>query len=225
MSHDDNMSLDVYTKEVLALDPESAVAIKRDVHNIDVDASAADMMQAFASTMAAPGKMFGLIEVLRTRDKVGHPFAVGERFQGRYSIDAAAMESLKSLSSSALLRGVAGILKALDPVFDAAENLMLSDYGVITDIDLTPPYRLRYEYLEGTPIAGSLTIECHDTGPGRCRFTQTSEYQEAGIEVVVLFGTEVLKMHNRVFYEEVRQSADRIGAHILGSDIPEQYLR
>ncbi|MFT3775747.1 MAG: hypothetical protein QM820_61150 [Minicystis sp.] len=231
MSDIDTMDPDVYDKKVLALDPQSAIAIKRDVQTIDVGAKASDMMAAFAGTLQTPGKMFGLIQVLRTPDKTGQPFAVGERFQGRYSIDDAIIEGLKKSWLEALAPGVAKLIEVLDldKVFDVVENLILSDYGLITEIDLSPPpgkpARFKYEYLEGTPIAGSLTVECQETGPSSCRFTQISEYQEIRLEVVLVFGTMVLKMHNQVFYEEVKQAASSIGAPILATTIPAAYIR
>lgn len=231
MSDTDTMDPDVYEKKVLALDPSGAIAVKRDVHTIDVGAHATDMMTAFAATLEAPGKMFGLIQVLRTADKQGQPFSVGERFQGRYSIDDAIVEGLKQSWLNALAPGVSKIIEVLDldRAFDVVENLMLSDYGLITDIDLAPapgqPFRFKYVYLEGTPIAGSLEVQCVETGPGTCRFTQISEYQEIGLEVVLVFGTMVLKMHDQVFYEEVRQAAASIGAPLLGTTIPANYIR
>lgn len=209
----------VYDKRVLPLDPEAPIAIKRGIHVIDVGATAAAMMPAFAATLEDPGRMFGLIQLLRTADKRGRPYSVGERFQGRYVIKDALRESIPDLQTDALS----------SRIFQAIENRMLSDYGVITEIELHPspgrPYRLRYEYLEGTPIAGSLIIECQDRSAGSCRFTQITEYQEAGLGVLVAYGTAVIKMHNRVFYEMVKQSADRIGAPILATDIPAPYLQ
>lgn len=215
----DTLDPTVYQKRVLPLDPGHTIAIKRGTHTIDVAASAAALMPAFQAVMEDPQRRFGLIQLLRTGDKRGRPFTVGERFQGRYVLDGA------------LSPRVAGLLRSLEvsPPLDTLEDRVLSDYGVITELALDPPpghpYRLRYEYLEGTPIAGSLVIECADTGPSTCRFSQTTEYQEAGIGVLVAYGTAVIKMHNRVFYEMVRQSAERVGAEVLGSDIPEAYYR
>lgn len=227
----DILSPDVYDKRVLALDPAGAIAIKRGQHTIDVGASAAALMPSFAATLQDPGRRFGLIELLRTADKIGKPYAVGERFQGRYLIEDAIAESLRHLRAGALSSELTHLFHVFDfdRLFDAIENKMLSDYGMITDLVLTPsagePHRLRYVYLEGTPIAGSLSIECQDIAPGICRLTQTTEYQEAGLEVMVVYGTSVLKMHNRVFYEMARQSADAIGASIVRTDIPEAYYR
>lgn len=231
MSDIDTMDPDVYDKKVLALDPASAIAIKRDVQTIDVGAKAEDMMAAFATTLQTPGKMFGLIQVLRTADKTGQPFTVGERFQGRYSIDDATIEGLKKSWLDTLAPGVAKLIEVLDldRVFDVVENLMLSDYGLISAIDLSPPpgtpARFQYSYLEGTPIAGSLQVTVEATGPTSCRFTQVSEYQEIRLEVVLVFGTLVLKMHDQVFYEEVKQAAALLGAPILGTTIPAAYVR
>jgi hypothetical protein len=209
----------VYSRRVLPLDPESPVAIKRGVRAVDVGATAVAMMPAFAATLEDPDRTFGSIQLLRTADKRGRPFEVGERFQGRYVIEKLILPRDSSFVP----------FHAADRLFDTIENHVLSDYGVITDIVLEPPpghpYRLRYEYLEGTPIAGSLAIECADIRPGVCRFTEISEYQEDGLAVLVAYGTSVLKMHVRVFYEMVKQSADRIGAPILGTDIPETYYR
>jgi hypothetical protein len=231
MSDNDTMDPSVYDKKVLALDPEALIAIKRDIQTVDVGAKASDMTAAFARTLETPGTMFGLIQVLRTADKQGKPFSVGERFQGRYSIDDAIMAGLKESWLKTLAPGVAKIIAALDldRLFDAIENMILSDYGLIQVIDLNPPpgkpARFKYEYLEGTPIAGSLTVEVEATGPDTCRFTQLSEYQEIGLEVVLVFATMVLKMHDQVFYEEVKQAAASIGAPILGTTIPAAYLR
>jgi hypothetical protein len=231
MSDNDTMNPDVYDKKVLGLDPGSAVAIKRDVHTIDVGGKAADLMAAFATTLQTPGKMFGLIQVLRTADKAGQPFTVGERFQGRYSIDDAIIDGLKKSWLDSLAPGVAKLIEVLDldRAFDLVENLILSDYGLITTIDLSPPpgqpARFRYEYLEGTPIGGSLQVICEETGPNTCRFTQISEYQEIRLEVVLVFGTMVLKMHDQVFYEEVKQAAALAGAPILGTTIPAAYIQ
>ncbi|MBI4953968.1 MAG: hypothetical protein HY908_18230 [Myxococcales bacterium] len=232
MSDDlDTLDPDVYDKTVLPLDPEGTVAIKRGIHCIDVGARAADVMPAFTAVLEDPGRRFGLIELLRTPDRVGRPYLVGERFQGRYIIEKAVEEELSELPFGGLWSGISRALVVLspDPVLEFVEDKMLSDYGVITDLVTSPapgqPYRLRYEYLEGTPIAGFLSIECLDTGPASCRFTQLSEYQEQGIEILLVYGTAVLKMHERVFYEMVKQAADRIGAAIVGTDIPEAYYR
>ncbi|MCC6526503.1 MAG: hypothetical protein IT373_27895 [Polyangiaceae bacterium] len=232
MSDDlDTLDPDVYEKAVLPLDPEGAVAIKRGIHCIDVAAPAADVMRAFTAVLEDPGRRFGLIELLRTPDRVGRPYSVGERFQGRYIIEKAVEEELAKLPLPGLMSSLSRAFAALspDPLLELVEDRMLSDYGVITDLVTSPasgqPYRLRYEYLDGTPIAGFLSIECLATGPATCRFTQLSEYQEQGIEILLVYGTAVLKMHERVFYEMVKQSADRIGAAILGTDIPEAYYR
>jgi hypothetical protein len=221
----DVLDPDVSKRAVLKLDPRSAIAIKRDVRVIDVGAPAADFASAFAGALEAPNARFGLIEIIRLADRTGKPFEVGERFQGRFDIEDALLDELKR----GFLKTIGAILPKifhaldLDRVFDIAADALTSDYGEITMIDLKRPgggARLVYDYLEGTPIAGSSTFVVEPLTEGRSRCTQIVEYQEQSLETVLMFGSFGLKLHNQVVYQEVKTAADALGAPILSSDIP-----
>ena len=217
MSSDDSdeietMSPEVYARRRLALDPDGAIAIKRDVRSIVVGATTADLIGALHAALRAPGAMFGHIRIVRARDRLGLPFTVGERFQGRYSL------------AHALAPGAARA-PAIRRALSFVEDRLLSDYAVITRLDLDPRSGAEvsgfsYDYLEGTPIAGRLTMECRAEGPRVCRVTQTTEYQERDLGALLAFGTRVLRMHNQVFHDEIAAAAARLGAAILYTDIP-----
>lgn len=206
---------------VLAVDPRSPVAIKRDVHELEVDAPAQDFVEAFHAAMIDPARRFGLVRVVRKRARVGAPFRVGERFQGRFCVSAAAP---------------ARVARWLEhPVAEAAlwtiESELASDFGEITELrlsldphDVRPQYRLRYRYLEGSYIAGSSTFIVEPAGERRARVTQVFEYQEIASRYVLWMGTSVVKMHNQVVYSQVAQAASIAGARVVRSDIPQEYL-
>lgn len=221
----DVLDPDVYQRAVLALDPSSHIAIKRDVRSIDVAAPASDFSAAFARALEAPNARFGLIEILRTADKTGQAFTVGERFQGRFDIEEALLDELRRGILKMLGRLLPKVLHALDldRAFELAADAFTSDYGEVTAIDTAVPgggARLVYRYLAGTPIAGSSTFVVEPLEAGSCRCTQIVEYQEQTLETVLFFGSFGLKLHNQVVYEEVKTAADAIGARILRSDIP-----
>jgi hypothetical protein len=210
----ETMSPEVYARRRLALDPDGAIAIKRDVRSIVVGATAADLIAALHAALRAPGAMFGHIRIVRARDRLGLPFTVGERFQGRYSLAHALAPTLGAARAPAIRRALSFV-----------EDRMLSDYAVITRLDLDPRSGAEvsgfsYDYLEGTPIAGRLTMECRAEGARACRVTQTTEYQERDLGSLLAFGTQVLRMHNQVFHDEIAAAAARLGAAILYTDIP-----
>lgn len=201
---------DLALRPVLPLDPRRAIAIKRDVQHVDVDAPAIDLARALAAALAEPGARFGHIRVLRSFDAIGRPFALGERFQGAFDLaHAVARHEHVAPSLSRALRLV--------------EDLAFSDYAVVTELDVEGAARpggasrLTYQYLEGTPIAGSFSMECHATGASGCRVTATTVYQEVNLASLVAFGTVVLPMHNEVFFEAVQKAAARLRAPVRGS--------
>jgi hypothetical protein len=212
-------------KRVLALDPRSKITIKRDVHNLVVSAEAAKLADGFHRVMRDPSRRFGLIRVDRKPSNAGKEFTLGERFQGRYELDAAIKQKLKGK-----WRDWFGDLADEAPFCELLfniENSHTSDYGIIARLELNPPpgtdFVLSYQYLEGSPIAGSSTFAITALAPGRSRLTQTFEYQELTEDFAKFFSTAGLRLHNQVVYSQVRQSAELAGGQIVESDIPREY--
>jgi hypothetical protein len=206
---------------VLPLQPDAPISIKRDVHNLVVSADARPFADAFHAVLTDPNRRFGLIEVDRQRQSVGKPFAVGERFQGRYSLEGAVGQQLGP--------DVQRLFEDLDSDPDfremvcEIENAHLSDYGVITELVLGPAdakeLRFAYHYLSGSPIAGSSTFVVAQLGPGRSRVTQTFEYQEQTRSFADFFGAGGLAMHNGVVESQVVQAAALAGGKVVESDL------
>ena len=212
-------------KRVLALQPSSKITIKRDVHNLIVSAEAAKLADGFHRVMQDPNRRFGLIKVDRKPGNVGKPFTVGERFQGRYELDEAIKQKLKGK-----WRDWFGELAEEPPfckILYDIENSHTSDYGIIARLELNPPpgaeFVLSYQYLEGSPIAGSSTFAISALAPGQSRLTQTFEYQELTEDFAKFFSTAGLRLHNQVVYSQVRQAAELAGGQIVESDIPREY--
>jgi len=214
------------TREVLKVDATKSITIKRDVHNIVIGASAATVADAFHRVMRDPNRRFGLIRVDRKRANVGQPFTFHERFQGRYELD----EALKAKIKAGWLK------KMFDDTFDSKdaqcfirniENQLTSDYGRISRLELSPPeggeYVLAYEYLAGSPIAGSSTFVVTPLGKDQARLTQIFLYQEQSAAFVSFFGAGGLKLHNQVVLSQATQAAELIGARLGETDIPPEY--
>ncbi len=224
---DDAWSRKLRQRAILELNPHAAIGIKRDVHNFVVDAPAAAMADAFHRAMRTPGKSFGLIEVRRLPENVGRPFQLGERFQGRYGLEAAVRRSTGN-GLTGLIPGGTWLDAPLQKLVRQLEDGFLSDYGIVTELELSPArpedgHRLRYAYLEGSPIAGSSTFEVLPCGPDRCRVRQVFEYQELRWDSVPLLSSVGLRLHNQVVASQISQSAGLIGARVLESDVPAAY--
>lgn len=216
-------------REILKLKPESKVCIKRDVHTLKVELPkggdpAKRFAQAFGDMMAEDGAEFGLITLRRPKSETGKPFDVGHRFQGRYSLTEAAKEMYKDFCDG-LFKGFFGrILRffVIRKLLRYIEDEHLSDYGEIIAIDF--PCRFQYQYLSGSPIAGSSEFLFEKIDERTCRVTQVFLYQELDPHFVGVMGSMGLKAHNQVVYEQVRMSAARIDAKIISSDIPPEYV-
>src|SRR5262245_62042343 len=78
----------------LPVDPRRAIAVKRDVHEFVVSTDAASFARAFRAVVTDPESTFGLIRVKRPAGRMGRDFAVGERFQGCFSLERAALARL-----------------------------------------------------------------------------------------------------------------------------------
>ncbi len=213
-------------RPVLGLDPKGGITIKRDVHNVVISASAVKVADAFGRVMRDPNRRFGLIRVDRKRAKVGQPFALDERFQGRYELDDALQAKIKA----GWLKKVFADATDSDDVqcsIRKIENQLTSDYGRISRLELTPPeggdFVLAYEYLQGSPIAGSTTFTVTPLDKDKSRLTQIFVYQEQSAAFVSFFGAGGLKLHNQVVLAQATQAAELLGAKIVESDIPAEY--
>jgi hypothetical protein len=182
-------------RKPLALDPSRAIAIKRSVHELEIDAPADEVAVALIDVLADPAGDFGPIRVRRPADRAGRPFAVGERFQG----------SLQ-LGGPAFLR----------PITDWIESTFLADHCEVVEL---APRRARYRYLSGTPLAGESTIEVRPLGPARCRVLQTFEYQELGLVAMLAVQRVGVRMHDRAFVAQAERAAARVGARVVSTTI------
>lgn len=218
----------------LWLKPLGCIAIKRDMHSVDVDCDAAKLKTAFHAKMIDPCARFGLISVRRPCLRTGKDFQLGDRFQGRYSLKDSIVRTLLKTMFGGLEPLVDGVLSAMGirQIMGLIEDNVISDYGEIVELSLTQaPYRLKYVYLVGSPIAGSSTFVIEDVEPGpadtwtgpRSRVTQIFEYQELNAPSLGSLSTWALKVHNEVVYQQVKQSALAIGHEVVGTDIPPAY--
>lgn len=206
-------------RPILPLDPNSGIAIKREVHEIVVNAPARALVDSLCRVLLAPERRFGLVRVIFPAGLTGAGLRPGVRFQGRYELELAARELFCAPTLAHLC--------ALGPVRTAlhwAEGLFMSNYAEITELELDAPVaRLKYVYLQGTPIAGSTTYQVEPLAANLCRFTQVFEYQEINRLAHATFGTFGLRQHNRVYYLQVHHAARRLGAEIVSTTLPAAY--
>jgi hypothetical protein len=198
----------------LPVDPARAIAVKRDVHELVVEAEAATFARAFREVVTDPQSTFGLIRVKRPPERMGQDFAVGERFQGCFSLE---------LLARRWPAVVGRLLGRATPLVTWFEDTFLSNYAEVTAIEEGGSYRLEYRYLDGTPIAGSSTFTIEPDGPGRCRVRQIFEYQEVGGVALGTFQRFGLKYHDQVVQMEIEKAAARAGARVVSSTIPSEY--
>jgi hypothetical protein len=217
-------------RAVLPLNPASPIAIKRDLHTLDVNVSSRSFASAFHAAMIDTSRRFGFVQVLRKRDRQGRPFALGERFQGCFSIRHALRDGIDSSPAVArALRPVEGSLARLyervaEPIH-FIEDGWTSDFGQITELELDrgKVFRLKYAYLEGSFVAGSSTFVVEPAGNHRARISQVFEYQEIRQAYVLWLSTAVLKMHLGVVFSQIEQAAELAGGRIIGTTIPPEY--
>jgi hypothetical protein len=200
------------------VDPTKPIAVKRDVHEFVVDVDAATFAAAFRRVVTDPESTFGLIRVKRPVERMGQDFAVGERFQGCFSLELAASRKLPWL---ARLMARPGAQKVVTWI----EDQMLSNYAEVVSIEERPGdvHVLVYRYLEGTPIAGSSEFVIEPAGAGRCRVRQIFEYQEVNAFALGTFQSIGLKWHDGVVKMEIEKAAARAGARVIEDTIPEMY--
>ena len=222
----------LYQRKLLPLKPKSKIGIKRDVHILEVNTGAYVLANAFHQVMMDPNAMFGYIRVVRARNKIGKPYSVGERFQGRYDLAKATLDDLASSPFKFLTKPVRWLLShfPFKNLFDWIDDTFTSDYGEIQEITLDPPrpgepevYQLRYAYLSGSPIAGSSTFTIIPIDEHHCRLTQVFLYQEVSKFYIKILSTDGIRYHNQVVYMQVQKPAELAGAQITFTTIPKEY--
>ncbi len=221
-------------RQLIPLDANDDISIKRDVHEIFVDVDAATFANAFHQIMMDPDRRFGLIRVDRLAANTGQPFQLGEKFQGRYSVEGAVAKELPDK-----WRRLFGDLVDDDEIQDILckiENKQTSDFGVISKLDLSPPagkpHILEYQYLEGSPIAGGSTFIVTEASADdlarlgvstAAKVTKVFLYQEQSSSFAKFFTKGGLKLHNQVVLSQAKQSAALAGGKIIETDIPPEY--
>lgn len=229
---DENSTRRLAARSRLAVDPGGAIAIKRDVHELEVATDAATFTRAFRDVVTDPTSMFGLIRIRRNRARLGRDFEAGERFQGCFSLERAMLGALERRGMRRAASEVSALLAkpAVARAVTWVEDQMLSNYAQIEEMVLEPrggePFLLRYAYLDGTPIAGSSVFVVEDVGDGaaaRCRVRQIFEYQEVNAIALSTFQRFGLKYHDQVVHMQIHKAAARVGAAVLRSTIPVDY--
>jgi hypothetical protein len=228
---DDRSARRLAARTPLRLDPDDAIAIKRDVHELEVGCDAARFTRAFRDVVIDATSSFGLIRIRRPEARMGRDFELGERFQGCFSLERAVLGALERRGLTRAQRVAAAVLArpAAARLVTWIEDQMLSDYAEIEELVLDPPpgepFRLRYRYLDGTPIAGSSVFVVEPLAGDRCRVRQIFEYQEIGGLALGSFQRFGLKYHDQVVHMQIHQAAQRAGAAVLRSTIPADYAR
>ncbi len=177
------MNLD--NRRPLQLDPAAPFAIKRNVHEFEIDADAETFANAFAATMQHENR-FARICIKRSPERAGKPFELGERFMGVFELVG----------------------------WPWLEDRLFSDAAEITELE---PRRVTYQYLEGSPIAGSSSYAIESAGPGRTRLVNTFVFQEQGGFAITALHRFGVRAHDEVVRAQVEAAAKRVNARVLDS--------
>jgi hypothetical protein len=202
----------------IAIDPARSIAIKRSVHEFEIEAEASRFAAALREVMIEPQAVFGLVEVARASECIGQAFTVGERFLG--CIRLARLAERWRKRRPVLARMLAALARTRMARW--LEENMLSDFAEVTAID-DAQHRVTYAYLSGNPMAGASTFEVLPLGPGCCRFRAVFHYQERhaiGISVLNRFG---IAMHDEVTHAQVVRAAARVQARVRTSTVQPAY--
>ncbi|MDO9020946.1 MAG: FAD-binding protein [Deltaproteobacteria bacterium] len=201
------------SRRLLPLDCMNVIAIKQDVRCFMVDRDAVTFARKLHEVLSTQ-EDFGIFK-LRRPDRTS-PFKVGDLFEGSFQVTPELEEEIRALRLPPNLDGVPAEVLA-----DQVERILMTyyrrrpptDYGQVTSLNLgSAPCSVRYDYREGTPIAGYTTFTIEDAEEGHCRVTQTFVYQEQDFLTVQAFGTLGLYLHNRVVAVELKVTADQLGA-------------
>lgn len=219
------------------VDARRATALKRNVHELVIDARAGNS-RSRAATLAEPGASFGLIGVRRPATRTGAPFSVGDRFTGAFRITAAA----RAWGAPSWLRALldradrAGILPWL-------ENRLTSDHAEVIELRArnddgngaelraddddaaTATHTMAYRYLADTPLAGeSRYTIAPGAGAGAadvaaCTLTLTFAFQEITAFAVFLLHGFGIRQHDLAVLAQAEAAARRIGARVVAHTI------
>jgi hypothetical protein len=215
------------------IDPRRACAVKRLVHEIDADVEAGALARAIVEATADPAATFGALRLRRAPGRVGLPFEEGERFHGAFDL-AALLDAALARGPLAFARGAAARLLASRPLAALAralEDALLSDYAEVVEVALSPdpstgaPRRVRYRYLEGTPIAGASTLAVRPRPEGGARVEVLFEFQETAAFALGALHRFALARHDQAVHAIVVDAARRAGGRVVASTIPEEYAR
>jgi hypothetical protein len=177
----------------LAIDPRRAIAIKRNVHEVEVDVDAARLAESFNQVMCEPDARFDLVRIKRPAERVGQPFEVGDRFHGCFSLE-------------------------LGRLGEFVEDTLLSDYAEVTAIERSPSrWRAEYVYLSGSPIAGRSEFVIEPATSSRARFTAVFHFQEVGALALSVLHRFAARVHDRVVLAQVTEAARRAGGRVIAS--------
>ena len=116
-------------RAALPVDAARPIAVKRDVHELVVDTDARTFARAFREVVTSPDSVFGLIRVKRPAERMGLEWAVGERFQGCFSLERALLDLLAQLDAP-------GSDLVVLPTYTA----MLALQEIVSDRGLARPY-------------------------------------------------------------------------------------
>jgi hypothetical protein len=200
------------------IDPTRAAAIKRNVHEVDVDVDAARFARALRDVLVDPRARFGLVRMARTAARVGRELVAGERFQGCFGLrDLAEQRGAPPWALRALDRAdAAGLLAWIEERF-------ASDHSELVRVELEPDAdgvrRVAYRYLEGTPLAGESEYAIAPRGAGACRLEVAFMYQETTALAISLLHRFGLRAHDCAVLAQAEAAAARAGGRVVSTTI------
>ena len=201
------------------VDARRAAAIKRNVHEVDIDVGAPRVASALREVMNDPRAQFGLVRLRRARGRAGRDFVVGERFQGCFSLRAAA-EAWHAPQWLLFALEVAERVGALAWI----EARAAADHAEITQLGFEPDddgvYRVAYRYLAGTPLAGESAYTIAPRGTDACRLEVAFTYQETTAAALSLLHRFGIRQHDRAVLAQAEAAASRAGGRITRTTLP-----
>jgi hypothetical protein len=211
---DDGAARRLAAMPVARLDAARAAAIKRNVHELDIDATPDRFAAALTDVLADPAAGFGLVEVRRARDRLGLGFNPGERFVGCFSVTRAAA----AWRAPRWVRAVLGVAERAG-ILPWLEHRLTCDHAEIAELQLDPDAegarRVVYRYLAGTPLAGDSAYTITPLGPRACRLEVAFTYQETTAAAVSLLHRFGIRQHDAAVLAQAEAAARRVGARVV----------
>ena len=189
------------------IDARRSAAIKRTLPELELDVGAPAFARALREVMTDRTARFDLVRVRRPASDAWRDFAVGDRFQGCFSLRAAAA----AWGAPRWLLGVAATLERLGALA-WVEARVASDHSEITALD---PYRVAYRYLDGTPLAGETTYTIAPRGDRACALEVAFTYQETTAAALALVHAFGLRAHDRAVLAQAEAAAARAGGRVV----------